>query len=145
MTGPLHPASPRTVLVVDDEPDIGFALSVFLTRLGWRVLTASDGVMALAVLEQHGLPDVVMLDMKMPVMDGWQFVRELRARHARIPPLVVMTAAAAPAQRARDVGAVAVVEKPFLLEDVQRALERALALSTSSSLRHAESPDDRHG
>jgi CheY-like chemotaxis protein len=58
---------------------------------------------------------------------------------------VVMTAAAAPAQRARDVGAVAVVEKPFLLEDVQRALERALALSTSSALRHAASPDDRHG
>ncbi|MBM4280796.1 MAG: response regulator [Deltaproteobacteria bacterium] len=67
--------------------------------------------------------------MKMPVLDGWHFARTLRARHARVPPLVVTTAAVVPDQRARDVGVVAVVEKPFLLEDVQAALRRALASS----------------
>ncbi len=127
----------RTVLIVDDEADICFALSLFLERLGWRVVSAGDGSQALAMIERHGLPDAVLLDMKMPVMDGWQFVRALKARQPVLPPIIVMTAAATPDQRARDVGAVAVIEKPFLLDDVRRALERAVS---SSSVRSSSSP-----
>lgn len=123
----------RTVFVVDDEPDICFALSLYLPRFGWSVRTAGDGAQALALMERLGMPDVMLLDMKMPVMDGWEFVRALRMRFAHLCPLVVMTAAAAPEERARAVGAVAVVEKPFLLEDVRAALEDAVAATTRTT------------
>lgn len=115
------------VLVVDDEDDICFALSLHLERRGYRVLTAGDGAAALGLIGRWGLPDVVLLDMVMPVMDGWQFARVLDERYPEHGPVVIMTAAADAEKRAHDIGAAGYLEKPFLLADVDAALERVLA------------------
>jgi urea transport system substrate-binding protein len=118
----------RSVLVVDDEDDICFALSLHLKRRGFRVLTAGNGAEALAVVARLGLPDVVLVDMIMPVMDGWQFARIFHERYPGHGPIVIMTAAADAEKRAHDVGAAGYLEKPFLLADVDATIERMLAM-----------------
>ena len=72
-------ASPRPVaLVADDEPDVQELLSVLLTRAGYDVLRAGDGEEALRLARQH-LPVVVVVDVRMPKLDGYQTTRALRA------------------------------------------------------------------
>ena len=79
----------RRVLVVDDDPDILDALSEILEVEGYDVQRARNGREALQRLEQ-AMPDLVLLDLMMPVMDGWAFARS-RARGAR-PPIIVLSA-----------------------------------------------------
>lgn len=82
------PAGSRTVLVVDDEPDNVELARVVLRRSGYRVLTASDGVEALAVWEREAAAiDLVVLDIVMPRMDGAETFRRLRQRAADLPVL----------------------------------------------------------
>jgi CheY-like chemotaxis protein len=103
------------VLVVDDEADIREPVAMLLEDAGYRVVTAADGLEALDQVSRE-LPAVILLDMRMPRMDGWQFARECRARFNRQVPIVVMTAAQDARQRAADVGAEAFVAKPFDLD-----------------------------
>jgi CheY-like chemotaxis protein len=70
---------PRSVLVVDDVVDAVDSLALLLTLYGFEVRTAPDGPSALASLTA-GPPDVVLTDIKMPEMNGWEFVRRLRAQ-----------------------------------------------------------------
>jgi len=79
------------VLVVDDNLDIQSVIALILSAEGYQVTTASNGAEALHVLTQVE-PACVLLDMRMPVLDGWGFARELAARQRHIP-LVAMTAA----------------------------------------------------
>ena len=65
--------SPQLVLIVEDESDIRYTLQVFLESEGYSVLTAENGSDALALLKNARTPHVILLDMKMPVMNGWQF------------------------------------------------------------------------
>lgn len=110
------------VLVIDDDPDMRDVVSQALEAFGYRVTTAAHGVEGLAVLE-HGLPDLILLDMRMPVMDGWTFAAEFRRRHDSQVPIVVCTAAEDTARRAREVGAVGALSKPFELDDLLRLVE----------------------
>jgi CheY-like chemotaxis protein len=92
---------PLTVLVVDDVADAADSLQILLETLGHRALTAYDGptALSLAVVEQ---PDVVFVDLAMPNMDGYEFVRHLRERCAGKPPYVVaVTGMARPEDRER--------------------------------------------
>lgn len=119
-------AQPRPpVLVVDDDAAILRTVTDILTDEGYEVLTAANGAEALALLAQTA-PGVILLDMRMPVMDGWQFARALDARQRAIP-LIVMTAAQDARQWGREVGAVAHLAKPFdldaLLAEVARQID----------------------
>ena len=110
------------VLVVDDDPAIRDAIRDALEAMGMRVTTASDGAEALdRVL--HEEPCVVLLDMRMPVMDGWGFARAIRERGMELP-VVVMTAAADARRWANEIGAMGVVPKPFALSELISAVER---------------------
>jgi CheY-like chemotaxis protein len=110
------------VLVVDDDPAIRDAVRDALEAMGMRVTTASDGAEALnRVL--HEEPCVVLLDMRMPVMDGWGFARAIRERGMDLP-VVVMTAAADARRWASEIGAMGVVPKPFALSELITAVER---------------------
>jgi CheY-like chemotaxis protein len=93
---------------------------------GYQVLTAADGQEALELVSRE-LPAVILLDMRMPRMDGWQFAREFRSRYDRLAPLIVMTAAQDARQRAEEVGAEAYVGKPFDLADLLRVVARFTA------------------
>jgi CheY-like chemotaxis protein len=86
--------SAREVLVVDDDRDLCRSLRETLEEEGYRVRTAAHGLEALAMLMAGALPDVILLDMLMPVMDGWQLISELKGRPAFATiPVAAMTAA----------------------------------------------------
>jgi DNA-binding response OmpR family regulator len=117
------PAAP--VLVVEDDPDLLEIESAILRDAGYRVVEASDGFEALEAAERER-PALVLLDMRMPRMNGWEFAREFRARHGSGCPIVVVTAAEDARARAREIGADAWLEKPFEVADVLRLLARHL-------------------
>ncbi|CAN5249145.1 hypothetical protein BH23CHL9_BH23CHL9_00290 [soil metagenome] len=111
------------ILIVDDEPDIRATVSAMLEIEGYDVDEATDGAAALSAIEQR-IPDIILLDMRMPVLDGWGFAAELRRRGHRTP-IVVMTAARDAARWAGDIAASAFVAKPFGYDDLINAVESA--------------------
>ncbi|MCU1484486.1 MAG: response regulator with CheY-like receiver domain and winged-helix DNA-binding domain [Actinomycetia bacterium] len=112
------------VLLVDDEPDILLMLRMAFEDEGHEIVMAADGRMGLERLKEHG-PDVVVLDMMMPVVDGWG-VLEAKQVEGETTPVVVVSAKSDPkdCRRALDLGAVEYVVKPF-------DLDRLLALVTA--------------
>jgi CheY-like chemotaxis protein len=111
------------VLIVDDEPDIRATVSAMLEIEGYDVDEAANGADALHAIERQP-PDVILLDMRMPVLDGWGFARELRRRGHEMP-IVVMTAARDAARWAGEIAASAFVAKPFGFDDLITAVEEA--------------------
>jgi len=83
--------SDHQILIVEDESDIRDGLREFLEGEGHKVDTASNGREALNVLHSAGRPCVILLDLFMPVMDGYEFLREVDT--ATAPPIVVISAA----------------------------------------------------
>jgi CheY-like chemotaxis protein len=116
------PAPDAPILVVDDDPTILATVSEALDMEGFPVVTATNGAEALTVVQQHA-PWLVLLDMRMPVLDGWGFMRVVRERGLTIP-VVVMTAAADARRWAREIGAEGVLPKPFELDELLAAVLR---------------------
>ena len=104
------------MLVVDDDPDIRELLSSALGDEGFEVAPAANGEEALAVISTFR-PDVIVLDLMMPVMDGWQFATELRARDEDIP-IVLLSAARDLRMHAKNLSAAEIIEKPFDLSEL---------------------------
>jgi two-component system, cell cycle response regulator DivK len=92
---------PKTILLADDHEDNRLALLTVLEREGYRTLGAANGQQAVEVAREH-LPDLILMDLAMPVMDGRQAMLQLRAdeRTAHIP-IVVLTAMALTVDRDR--------------------------------------------
>jgi DNA-binding response OmpR family regulator len=108
-------STPRRVLVVDDERSIRLLCRVNLIASGMDVLEASDGREGLE-LARRERPDLMLLDVMMPELDGWTVARELAAdADTRDIPIVFLTARADPADRRRgeQLGGVGYVVKPF--------------------------------
>ena len=112
----------QTVLVVDDDPDMLDLVGEALGRRGYRVEKSQDGEEALERVSE-ARPQLILLDMRMPVMDGWTFARLLRERHGRVVPIVVMTAAEDSKLRAAEIGANADLGKPFELEQLYEVVD----------------------
>ncbi|MBX3261782.1 MAG: response regulator [Labilithrix sp.] len=100
------------VLIVEDDEALRELLALILEGEGFEVATAANGREALASIARS-LPRIVLLDMTMPLMDGWQFCRELDRRGGPRPQIVVITAATDPARRAGEVDADGWLAKPF--------------------------------
>jgi two-component system, chemotaxis family, chemotaxis protein CheY len=113
------------VLVVDDDPVILATVADALDLEGFRVVTATNGQEALEALEQSAQkqPRVVLLDMRMPVLDGWGFMSAVRERGISLS-VVVMTAAADARRWAREIEAHGVLAKPFELDELIEAVRR---------------------
>ena len=110
------------ILVVDDDPNILDVVSELLDMEGYTVTTAANGAEALARLDETR-PSLVLLDMRMPVLDGWGFARELKARGVQLP-ILVMTAAQNARLWAEEIGAQGYVSKPFEVPALLDAVER---------------------
>ena len=121
------PGVARRVLVVDDDPDILDALSEILEVEGYDVQRARNGREALQRLE-HWLPDLVLLDLMMPVMDGWEFARSLTP-DAR-PPIIVLSADRNVSVKAKEIGALGWLAKPFELSELLAAVRGAVPAET---------------
>lgn len=112
------------ILLVEDDASISELVEMELRDEGGHdVRVAHDGAQALSLLADWR-PDVVLLDMLMPVMDGWAFAREYREREQAPAPIVVMTATADAPERARQVSAAGVLAKPFSLQDLHAIVRR---------------------
>jgi CheY-like chemotaxis protein len=109
-------------LIVDDEPNISYALAMVLEDEGHQVHTARNGAEALAMLEQQPV-DLVLSDVMMPVIDGHKLVEELRKRGDRTP--IMLMSAATHAVRA--IPGVPFLPKPFDIDDLLAVVARALA------------------
>jgi CheY-like chemotaxis protein len=114
------------VLVVDDDPLMLDLVGGALADEGYRVSTASNGELALEQVEKEK-PELVLLDMTMPVMDGWTFAKRLRDRHGRSIPIIVITAAQDSQLRADEVGAEGELGKPFEMQRLYEVVEDTLA------------------
>jgi CheY-like chemotaxis protein len=123
---------PEDVLVVDDDPDLREIVRMMLDCSGYRVRCAGNGKEAVEAVAKR-MPAVVLLDMLMPVMDGWQCARELRARYGRSVPIVVVTAAEHARARADQLGDVDdVLSKPFDMDALLRVVARFFQQSSSA-------------
>jgi DNA-binding response OmpR family regulator len=112
----------KRILVVDDDPDIRELLFTALEDEGYEVVPAGNGQEALAVVRTFR-PDVIVLDLMMPVMDGWQFANELRAMDEDIP-LVLLSAARDLRTHAKNLDAADIIEKPFDLSELLPKIAR---------------------
>jgi CheY-like chemotaxis protein len=121
----------RHVLVADDEPAIVEMIRDILEDYGFRVVTAANGSEALRLVEEAE-PEVVLLDMNMPVLDGEGFIAALRERG--IPtPIVVMTAGSSARRWAAQLGADAYLSKPFELASLVDVTKRFAAAAVNDS------------
>jgi two-component system, chemotaxis family, chemotaxis protein CheY len=112
----------RLVLIVEDDQDILQMLGLCLSTEGYRILMANNGEEALEVLKAER-PHVILLDMMMPVMDGWQFVAEMDARGLRGSNLLILSADRGVQGHAGSLRASAHLAKPFDLDELLGKVE----------------------
>ena len=118
------------ILVVDDDESIRTTVSDVLDLEGYRVVTATNGAEALQRIAETP-PAVVLLDMRMPVMDGWGFARAVAARGMKLR-ILVMTAADNARAWAEEIGADGYVAKPFDLNELISAIHRVADNGTAA-------------
>lgn len=111
------------VLIVDDDPDMIEVIELVLHDAGYATRGALNGRQALDAVAA-AMPALIVLDMLMPVMDGWQFAREFHARYGPHTPIVVATAAEHVDTRGGEIGAADVLPKPFEVSDLLRVVAR---------------------
>lgn len=111
-----------SILVVDDDPAIREIMALALGDEGYAVATAADGAKALRLVER-GLPSAVLLDLSMPTLDGRGFLRGLVARGI-ILPVIIISAERDARRAAAELGAAAVLPKPFDLDEMLTTVDR---------------------
>jgi DNA-binding response OmpR family regulator len=131
---------PKTILVVDDEERLVSLIESYLSQEGFRVLRAADGRQALAVARQER-PDLIVLDIMMPEMDGYQFMRQHRQQADT--PIIVLTARVEDDEKVigLELGADDYMTKPFrpreLVARVRSVLRRAGKAENRPEVLHA--------
>jgi two-component system OmpR family response regulator len=128
-------AEKAKVLVADDNPDILFLLRTNLDAAGFETVTATDGELALRAIEEQR-PDILLLDLMMPVLDGWGVLERLEEQGSDLPIIVVSASdSAANIQRATELGATGYVTKPFNLRGLIDMIWGVLGRSPEGSER----------
>jgi len=122
---------PPQILIVDDSLTVRKITGRLLAREGFAVVTAKDGIDALERIDEQ-IPDVILLDIEMPRMDGFEFTRRIRrdSKYAHIP-IIMITSRTAEKHRnlARELGVDLYLGKPFQEEELLRNLREMLALT----------------
>ncbi len=109
-----------TILVVDDEPQVVWMLQFSLESEGYTTFAARDGLAALAGIHEHR-PKLMLLDIMMPVMDGWSVLEEIQDLPDEDRPRIVVVSARSSLRdraKAAELGADAFVAKPFNVDDL---------------------------
>ncbi len=115
----------KFLLIVDDNYITREGLAIVLRRAGYEIVLATNGAEALAILGSLR-PDLILLDMLMPILDGWHVLQQLKARNFPPIPIILVTATGLTRQWAEDHGCCGFVPKPIipaeLLNEVRRCL-----------------------
>jgi CheY-like chemotaxis protein len=120
-------AETKTLLVVEDDSITREAVGAVLRREGYNVISAANGEEALDHLRSGLRLDLILLDMLMPVLDGWHFLQEIRAQGAPPIPIIVVTATILTRQWAEDHGCRGFVRKPIESDSLLAEIRRCLA------------------
>ena len=115
------------VLIVDDDLDMIEVIELVLHDAGYTTRSALNGQQAMDAVAAE-MPALIVLDMLMPVMNGWQFAQEFRARYGRAVPIVVATAAEHIERRRNGLDVTDVLPKPFEISDLLRLVARHVQL-----------------
>ena len=116
---------PKLILIVEDDHDVAQSVAEVLESSGYATALAGNGREALDHLQSNDLPDLILLDMMMPVMDGWQFREEQRKSPAfDAVPVVVVTADGNARGKAAAVHAAGQVQKPVTIDSLLDEVER---------------------
>lgn len=115
------------ILVVEDDASIRSMVVELLSLEGYPVAAVASGIEALAIVERQR-PVLILLDLRLPGMNGWEFTDHLRRRGVHTP-ILVMTAAHSVKVWAEEVAADGYVAKPFSVDDLLAEIERLLASS----------------
>src|SRR5205814_5679219 len=118
-----------TVLLVEDDPTARASLTALLEKAGYRVRTAADGQAALDYLGSQPPPDLILLDMLLPVLDGWHFLDRLGKLKLEAKPPIILTTGSEIIGRDWTAahGCAALLRKPIDTEELLREIERCLA------------------
>jgi two-component system KDP operon response regulator KdpE len=129
-----------TILVVDDEPQIRRVMRATLTAQGYEIVEARDGQEALEKMKEK--PDLVILDMNLPVMDGLEACRAIRA--SSNVPVIMLTVRSAEKDKVRalDAGADDYIVKPFGIQELLARIRAALRRSPSGEPENVVSAKD---
>jgi CheY-like chemotaxis protein len=113
-----------TILLIDDDGDVREAIALFLRKRGFNVRTADHGLDALRKLQQEGLPSVIIVDLMMPIMDGWEFMKRQRRdwRLCTIPTIVI-SGVPSHDPRCLEMPIVRLLPKPYTLDQLMAAIE----------------------
>jgi DNA-binding response OmpR family regulator len=116
----------RPILIVDDDPAILDLIAQLLTEEGYPILTAAGGRTAVDLARKH-LPRLILLDLMMPEMNGWQVVDALKATAGtRAIPILLLSARRDMDITARDLGIADYLAKPFDLDELIRCVQNIL-------------------
>lgn len=113
-----------TLLIVEDEFSLRRLMRLMLEREGFLVRDAANGQEALDSIAEHGLPDVALVDLMMPVMNGQEFIAEVRAQQRNLPAIFV--SASPEAQEVCTQLGIACVRKPYDFQVLLSAIETLL-------------------
>lgn len=131
----MPPASrQKTILLVDDDPEIIDSMRTVLEGLGYRVLVARDGNAGLVVAERDH-PDLIVLDMMMPKKSGFLVLERLRTRAEGLIPTIMITGNEGSRHRAyaEFLGVMDYIRKPFAMEKLVKSIERILSEPAASA------------
>lgn len=103
----------KTILIIENEIEILLSLREFLELEGYAVLTAENGLAAMELLKTSIMPNLILLDMKMPVMDGVEFARVFAGKYENRSPIIAITAGVDAEEQAKQVKAIDYESKPF--------------------------------
>lgn len=121
--------SQRKLLIVDDQFGIRILLNEVFSKEGYQTFQAANGYQALDIVEKHA-PDLVLLDMKIPGMDGIEILKRLKAINSDIQ-VIIMTAYGEldMIQESKDLGAITHFAKPFDIDEIRAAVRRYMPQS----------------
>jgi len=117
----------KKILIVDDEEDVLRVASFRVKKLGFEVIQAKDGQQCLKILEQE-LPDLILLDLRLPIIDGREVCKNLKhdARFKKIPVVIFTASTDKLDEKAKEMEADAFLTKPFDLEKLRSTIEKLL-------------------